>query len=70
MIANTWVIEEGRFASKDEMRTKWVIFKKKWVKTHYGGATLSKEMYSFFGYILYYFGGMFSLISSSVLINI
>jgi hypothetical protein len=42
MITNTWVIEKGRFASKDEMKSKWAICKKKWVKTHYGGPTLSK----------------------------
>jgi hypothetical protein len=29
MIANTWVIKEGRFAAKDGRRSKWAIFKKK-----------------------------------------
>jgi hypothetical protein len=29
MIANTWVIKQGRFVAKDERRSKWAIFKKK-----------------------------------------
>jgi hypothetical protein len=59
MIANTWVIKEGRFASKDEMRSKWAIFKKKRVKTHYGGATLSKKMYCFLGTFCIILGACF-----------
>jgi hypothetical protein len=59
MIVNTWVIEEGRFASKDEMRSEWAIFKKKRVKTHYGGAILSKKMYSFLGIFYIILGACF-----------
>jgi hypothetical protein len=34
------------------------------------GGHFKQEIVLFFGYILYYFGGMFSLTSSSILINI
>ncbi len=38
-------------------------------KTLWGGHFKQEDLL-LFGYILYYFGGMFSLISSSILINI
>ncbi len=59
MIVNKWVIEEGRFALKDEMRSKWAIFKKKRVKRHYGGAILSKKIYSFLGTFYIFWGHVF-----------
>jgi hypothetical protein len=40
------------------------------VKTQYEEATLSKTNKINLGYILYYLGGNFSLISFSILINI
>jgi hypothetical protein len=36
---------------------------------HINGGHFGQEMF-FFGYILFYFGGSFSLISSSILMNI
>jgi hypothetical protein len=40
------------------------------MKAHYGGGRFRQKNWTIFGYILVYFGGNFSLISSSMMINI